>query len=281
VSSPFELGLRLLLLAWILDPPIPWVERIPVLVLAGAGLLVPGLLRSRGLWLGLLIASAAPLVWHWPFPDNHDYLGAIACLAVLCALVSAEPEKTLASSARWLVGLTFAFAMLWKAVLAPDFVDGRFFRVTLLTDGRFEDLAVLVGGTTWDAWETNDLALGDVLRGEAPESGAGFREPPGTRRLATLLTAATLASEGLVALSFLWPPGRGPSRARDLALLSFGVGTYAFATVRGFGWLLMALGVAQSAPGRRGTRLAYLAVFALIGVYRAVPWSSWLIERLG
>jgi len=276
-----DLGLRLFLLALILAPPFPWLEKVPILVAAAAGLLLPALLRSKLLWAALLALTALPLAWNWPFSDNHDYLKAFFALAALCAVATPEPEKTMATSARWLIGLVFAFAVLWKGVLAPDFMDGRFFRVTLLSDGRFENLAVLTGGATYEQWEENDLLLDALLRDEPGADAAAFVEPPGNRRLAAWLTWLTLVSEVAVALAFLWPLGRGPSRARHLTLLAFAAGTYSIATVRGFGWLLMALGVSQCGPDARRTALAYVAVFALIGVYHSVPWTAWLIERLG
>jgi hypothetical protein len=65
---------------------------------------------------------------------------------------------------------------------------------------------------------------------------------------------------------------------RDAILLTFCVTTYAVATVAGFGWLLLALGVAQCEPGRRKTQLSYLIVFALILFYREVPWVTQLLE---
>jgi hypothetical protein len=42
----------------------------------------------------------------------------------------------------------------------------------------------------------------------------------------------------------------------------------------------MCLGLAQCEPERRVTRYAYLAVFALIALYRSAPWSRFLIEAL-
>jgi len=277
----FELGLRLFLLALILAPPLPWAERVPLLIVAGAGLLLPGLLRSKWIWAALLTLTAVPLAWNWPFSDNHDYLKAFFALAALCALATPAPDRSLAASARWLVGLVFGFALLWKAVLSPDFVDGRFFRVALQSDGRFENLAVLAGGSTYEQWAENDLLLDALVLGEPDADAARFIEPAGNRRLAGWLTWLTLASEFGVALTFLWPLGRGPSRARHVALLAFAAGTYSVATVRGFGWLLIALGIAQCEPSARGTRLAYLVVFALIGIYHAVPWTSRLVELLG
>ncbi len=281
MSAGLELALRLTLLALALDPPILWFERMPVLVLAGLGLVLPGALRSRALWAGLAALSAWPLVWNWPFSDNHDYLTALWCLAALCALASADPPGALAHHARRLLGLTFLFATLWKLALSPDFTDGRFFRVTLLTDARFENLAVLAGGLSWDDWERNDLAVDALLSDESSWEESGFVEPPARRRVAPALTRVTGASEAALAAAFLWPLGGRSSRWRHALLLGFAAATFSFATVRGFGWLLMALGLAQCEPDARRTRAAYLAVFALIGLYRSVPWSRALIEWLG
>ena len=45
----------------------------------------------------------------------------------------------LAWNARALIGLAFAFAVLWK-LLSPDYLDGRFFRVALVEDHRLEPI---------------------------------------------------------------------------------------------------------------------------------------------
>jgi len=280
VSPSFELSLRLLLLALVLEPPLLWFERMPVLLLAGLGLAAPRALRAPALWLSLLAVLGALLVWNWPFPDNHDYLAALWCLAAACALGSRDPAATLAHHGRRLLGITFLFATLWKLALSPDFVDGRFFRVTLLTDARFEQLAVLAGGMSFEEWERNDLAVDELLRSAPAEAGIELVEPPGIRRLAAALTLFTGAIEAALAVAFLWPPGRGPSRWRHPLLLTFAASTFSFATVRGFGWLLMSLGVAQCAPEARRTRAAYLAVFALVALYHAVPWARPLIHWL-
>jgi hypothetical protein len=63
---------------------------------------------------------------------------------------------------------------------------------------------------------------------------------------------------------------------RDALLLIFCVTTYAVATVEGFGWLLIAMGIAQCGSTRHTTRLLYLAIFGLIIFYREVPWVEWL-----
>ena len=58
----------------------------------------------------------------------------------------ADPPRALARTGRLLLALVFAFAVIWKAVVSPDYLDGRFFAVTLLTDDRFSDAVKLVGG---------------------------------------------------------------------------------------------------------------------------------------
>jgi hypothetical protein len=59
--------------------------------------------------------------------DNHIYLLAYWCLVLFLVLNVPAParQRALALNARWLIGLAFLFAILWKAVLSPDFVDGR------------------------------------------------------------------------------------------------------------------------------------------------------------
>jgi hypothetical protein len=90
------------------------------------------------------------------------------------------------------------------------------------------------------------------------------------------MTWWTVILEGTTAIAFLWFINRGISMVRDLVLLIFCTTTYVVTPVEGFGWLLIAMGVAQCDSARRKTRLLYLAVFGLILFYREVPWTAWL-----
>ena len=112
--------LALTLLVLLLRPPEADALRVATWAVAAAPLVVPGLLERAGLWFVLALLVAARIVVDWPLADNHIYLLAYWCLAVALALRTDEPTETMARSARWLVGLTFLFAVLWKAVLAPD-----------------------------------------------------------------------------------------------------------------------------------------------------------------
>ncbi len=272
-ADPLALVPRLSLLYLLLNPGLRWPHRVPVLILAGVGLLSPRLARSAGLWLVLGLATGWRVVASWPLSDNHDYLTSLWCLALTTSLVAPDPRRALARNARLLLGLTFAFATLWKLLLSPDFVDNTFFRVTLLSDSRFANLAVVAGDMTDARFDANAEALAAHVRGTA-WSQSGFVEPPALRRLAWLLTLYTLVIEAALALTFLWPGERGPARWRDPTLLVFAATTFAVASVAGFGWLLMTLGLAQCRPDRQRTRGLYVAAFFLIVVYEWVPWSD-------
>ena len=99
--------------------------------------------------------------------------------------------------------------------------------------------------------------------------------------VADAMTYWTAAIELALAAAFLWWKGGALSRARHALLIVFCATTYAVATVDGFGWLLTSMGVAQCDPRLVKTRALYVASFALILVYREVPWAALLANRLG
>ena len=238
-----------------------------VLVLAAAGMLVPGAAASAAFWALLAALTGFRVLADWPLSDNHGYLLAIWCSALAVCLAGPRPRAILARNARLLVGLAFALATVQKVWIAPDYMDGRFFRWALAVDPRFEDLGALLGRSGADLERTRDWL--EAPPGKAP-ADAAFVETAELRTAAHVLTWATVLLEGAVALLFLAPPALGLARARDAALLLFCATTYAIAPVAGFGWLLLAMGVAQS-EGRR-VRWLYLAVFALLVFHREIPW---------
>ncbi len=274
--DPIALALRLTLLDLLLRPVGTSFVRPATLLLAGAGLALPALLGSRLFWLALVVAATGRVVTAWPLGDNHAYLLVYWCLAVALGCAVHDRDATLVASGRWLLGLVFAFAVVWK-VISPDYLDGRFFRVTLAVDPRFEAFTQLAAGLGSDELAAQrgflvqhvDDALGIVETGPP--------EPARLRAVALAATWATFAAEVAVALAFLGPLGRGLSRWRDPLLLAFSAGTYAVAPVEGFGWLLLALGLAQCDRARPWLRAAYPAVFALVVLYRELPWGRWLL----
>jgi hypothetical protein len=276
-----ELGLALTLADLVLQPVGNWLIRPLVLLLAVSALLMRGLLRSPILWASLFALSLLRVLLDWPLSDNHAYLLAWWCLACALCLCSEQPERALASSARLLIGLSFGLAVFWKTALSPDFMDETFFRVTLLLDPRFEGLAELGGGLTAEQIASAREHLAPHTDGPSPAAVPALVLPPRVLALAGVATWWTITSELVVALSFLWPGTGGLARLRDAALLLFCAATYAFATVEGFGWLLLAMGAAQCDPLRERTRWLYLATFALILSYREVPWADVLRPAIG
>lgn len=273
--DPFDLALRLTLVTFLLKPIggawiVPWV-----LSLAVAALLVPALARSAWVWAAFTLLATLRIVLDWPLPDNHAYLLVYWCFAICLGLASENLASVLRWNGRYLIGATFAFAVLWKLILSQDFVDGTFFGVTLLTDARFEHFAQLAGGLDAD---TLDTLRAFVLQHTDTRFEAAPEVPGRFATLATFLTVFTLVVEGAVGLAFLWPGCGGPARWRDATLLFFCATVYAVATVAGFGWLLLTMGVAQSDPERPYLRPLYLGAFLLILLYREVPWVRILLE---
>lgn len=270
-----ELARRLTLADLVLRPiGIGWLRTV-VLALAVLALVLPSLARRRELWLALAGLAAWRVVATWPLADNHAYLLGYWCLALSIASLDTDPRPALAWSGRVLIGLVFALAVLAK-VMSPDYLDGRFLRVTLVTDERLAPFTRIVGGLSADELGERRALLTKHTDGA---TAAGATEWPESARFATVVRAATFGSfawEALVALAFLWPLGRGLSRVRDPLLMGFCATTYLIAPVAGFGWLLIALGVAQTEAERWRTRAAYLAVYGLVFAYREIPW-----QRLG
>ena len=147
-TGPLDLVLRLALLEILLRPVGFWAIRASLLVLSAVGLLVPKVLRAPLTWLCLSLLVGWDLIDGWPLPDNHIYLLCYWCFAIFLALHSSRMFETIHLNSRLLLGLAFLFAFLWKGFLSVDYMDGRFFRVTLLQDDRFAHTAMFFGGLT-------------------------------------------------------------------------------------------------------------------------------------
>jgi hypothetical protein len=272
--------LRLTLLVLLLRPPAEGALRGLTWLVAGLALAFPALTASAATWLALAGLVLARLVLDWPLSDNHIYLLAYWCLGVgLCSFVS-SPRAAIAEMSRWLVGSVFLCAIVWKGILAPDFLDARFFRMTLITDERFADLSRAVGGLTEAQLQTNREALVALPSGAEILDGPVLVEPPALRRLGLALTWGGFALETVLALAFLslWPAA--VHRSRHLLLMVFAAATYAAAPVAGFGWLLAAMGLAQCDDAQKAIRLAYVGVFVLVFIYAETPLMHIALARI-
>ena len=249
-----------------------------VLAAACLSLILRPVRRAPLTWVVLSALIAARIVFVWPLSDNHIYLLAYWCLAIGLALSAPAPAATLASSSRWLLGAAFALAVLWKAALSPDYLDGRFFRVTLLTDERFADASLVFGGLSREQMAANRTFLEPLPEGAELLEPPPFVEPPRLRVFAAIATWGGLMLEALIAALNLIPLGGRLQVARHVSLLAFCVTTYALAPVAGFGWLLATMGLAQCRTDQRTLRGAYVAVFVLILLYSEIPWAGVLAD---
>jgi hypothetical protein len=251
-----------------------WYLKAPTRGRASAGLLVPTLARRSSFWGVLTFAFTLRTLTDWWFQDNHLFVFTYWCLTLALALRLAQPLPALATSARLLVGLSFALATLWKAFLSPDYMDGTYFHHTVLTDPRFRDLGAILGRVPESLYTANldQLARLRAWRPDVQEVSVQTTWAMGI--LSQVLTWWTVGIEALLGLCFLWPREGGPRRIRNWVLLLFGWTTYAVATVPTFGWTLMTLGAAQCEPGERVERLLYAVTCALILIYAYVEILS-------
>jgi len=277
-AAYFDAALRLSAIALLLRPMGSWLVRPAILAIAVLVLISPRLLRSPLMWGALAGLTAIRIAEDWPLADNHIYLLGYWLLAVALSLRASDALGTIAFASRWLVGLAFAFAVLWKAVLSPDFIDGRFFRVTLLTDPRFGAMAQLIGGLSREELDANREALALMPDGAELLDPPVIHEPPRLAMLAKASTFGILALEAAVALLMLAPAVRIQVWWRHAALLLFCGITYAFAPVAGFGWLLLAMGLAQLEPRQIWLGRAYVAGFVVVLFYGELPWAELLVE---
>jgi hypothetical protein len=272
--GPRDIALTLTAIALLLRPMGPWFVRPAILAIAVLVLLSPAWRRSSLAWSAITVMIAIRIADDWPLADNHIYLLGYWTFAIGLCLRTPGDAGALAFSSRWLVGLAFVFAVLWKTMLSPDFLDGRFFRVTLLTDPRFGDAAQLIGGLSSEQLAANRKALQLLPAGAELLQPPSIHEPARFRLLATAATWGIVALESAVALAMLLPAWTVRSGFRHVALLLFCGATYLFAPVAGFGWLLLAMGVGQLDETQVGLRRAYVAAFLLVIFYGEIPWAE-------
>jgi hypothetical protein len=261
-----EVGTGVTCVLILLTGPKEWYVSVFASALAAAALIFSNLRLQPTLWAFLGTAVGASALYNWESTDNHKYLLAYWCAAIMLSLGAADQRGFLAKSARSLIGVSFAMAVLWK-LRSPDFVTGDFFRIELMIDKRFLAVASWVGGVPTEevqAFRSAWTSLG-TIRDVATFGGFSVELPQRMNVVAIAMTIWTLFIEVWVALAFLLPEKTLLGRFRDLPLLVFALSTYAVATVLGFGYLLLAMGLCQTRSRR--ARPAYIAAFILMFLF--------------
>lgn len=236
------------------------------------GAALPRLLRTPFFWYVTATVLGTAVWFTWETADNHRYLFVYWTLA-LCSVLSlprSDQPLALALTSRWLLGLSMLLAVAWK-VASPDYLSGTFFHFELLADERFAHFASWTCGLPLEQLAENrdlreTLAAGYLQGNALNEVQLHAAENVGS--VAQLLTWWTLGIEALLAGLLLTTAIfiRRPRLvlAASLSLLVFAATTYAVAPVRGFGGILMLLGLAQCEPDQKKLRFAFLLAFALI-----------------
>lgn len=247
----------------------------PALFAAAVVGMAVGIVRadwSRTPWWWLTTATLLGIrqVLDWEGVDNHVVVTTYWCLALGLGLLANDPVRTIARTARLLIGLVFAAAVYWK-LRSPDFVSGEFFRFTLLFDDRFDHVARWIVGLDQVDIDANRSAW-NALAGGDPDTVVALEGGPRLGLVAVSMTWFALVVESAIAIAHL-APLRGRWRlARPISLLGFCLGTYLVVPVGGFGCLLATMALADDqlpAPWRR----AYLWLFAGLVVYGPVWWA--------
>jgi hypothetical protein len=271
------------ILVLLTNAPDVWYLRTPLIVLSVLALVYDSLRKAPQLWFMMTALLGITIYLNWESSDNHKYVIAYWCLT-LCATFTVAAERqaeTLERASRYLLGWIMLFATAWKA-LTPEYMNGTFFTYELLADERFARFAEVFGKISAsdlaDNRELRALLMHGFERG-LELSSVTFNSTPQIHLLAALLTWWTVLIEGSLAILFLWPDSQRSGWIRNGTLLLFAISTYSVAPVRGFGWMLMLLGLAQCSDRDRGFRPLYLAAFLLIQIY-TLPATD-LLNALG
>jgi hypothetical protein len=275
----FNLATRLTLMLLVLYSGDYWYLRAPMAVVCTCGILFSSLHRSASYWMLIGLVMVWGNFLNWYTIDNHKYLMTYWTLAVYFCLMLPRPAISLAWNARMLIGLCFAFSVLWKCI-SGDFLDGSFFHYTLLNDNRFRGVAEVFGATNGGDFHYNKLAVAELVRFDSPISMVTLREGTRIATVAQVLTWWTILIETLIAAAFLLPTRTLLARWRHLLLICFAVTTYVVAPVIGFGWLLMVMGVAQCDPELKKTRALYVITFFALQIFTSVGKYAFDLMKL-
>ena len=237
-----------------------------VAMVTSASLLFPRVRRGPWIWFATAAFFTPLLIFNWHHQEDHTYLAVYWCLALGLAFIGRRPIAVMAINGRVLIGLVFAFAVMWK-IITPAFVDGSLFHYKLLFDYRFRDtLTQSVGRLSETETQLNLQSINGLQAPTSRLTRAVMHYPSSVSWLAHSMTWATIAIELLLAIAFLvrrhWL-----HRFRNTALCFFMLSTYTMVPVLGFGMLFASLGIAQTRRREKGARLAYLATALFLSLW--------------
>ncbi|MCE9583486.1 MAG: hypothetical protein K8T20_13455 [Planctomycetes bacterium] len=243
-----------------------WIFTVPMTMLCLAGFVLRPLLLNSSYWLILSAVVGFANFRNWHSVDDQKFLATYWCIAVYCSLLTPDPRGAASGQARWLVGLCMVFSVAWK-VISPDYLSGQFLKYELLTDGRFGWIARAFAGVPASSLHSNALRLAEMRAFDSAAVAAPLLAGPRLGMVAQVMTWWTIGIEALTALAFLAPARVFLSRWRHSLLAILVLTTCAAASVPGFGWLLLVMGIAIAPQEDRRTRGIYFACFIFLHVF--------------
>jgi hypothetical protein len=289
-ADAFDLVLRIGLVYLLIDElQGPYAVRVVVFIACGAGLAL-GQQRASWVWGALTAVLAAKVGLDWIRVDNHAWLTVYWCCACWIAVTLRDP-RVLVRSGQGLIGFCMAFAVIWKVLLVDDFMSGSFFVHTFLWDGRFSELAAVLGRID-PALLAENRVMVEAQIATARLDSVMLHGAPLLVPISIALAWLTVLLEGAIAVAFIGALVRGVAlvegqpasrlfESRDWLLVAFCFSTYILARVGPFGFLLALMGLAQCERERPWARLAYLASMVVVTLYDWLPWRDWLLALLG
>ena len=263
-----DLILKLTLIAFIFRP-IGASDLVPLITLISSfGLIFPNILKEKFYWLLIALLNLSILIIHWPIADNHAFLLFYWNLTIFLYLWL-ENEKIFTINSKYMIGFVFLFAFLWKAFLQSDFITGEFMRFIVIDDDRFRDFTINILGIDYDTlyfYYQNHLSDYTLFNEYIKEIDI----PNRYYLITSFLTYYTVAIEFIVAIAFLLSSNNFITKYKDYFLMLFCLTVYAVATVEGFAWLLIIMGIAQR-PKVDKVTILYLVTFIIIFFYTKYP----------
>ena len=247
---------------------------IPTKILATYMIFSDNLSAHKGLWGFLTFVHLLIIITQWQYIDNHKFLSVYWITTCFLSLFSKDILKTLQFNGRILIGLTFLFATFHK-IAGGEYLNGKFFLFTFLTDSRFEWPVGLAAQLTMEKLPMNYHKLETLRSWPLDIKSITLFATPFIKSLAYFVSYWTIFIEGVIAIFFLTPTKYIISKYKDITLIIFILSTYLIVMVSGFYYLLFLLGFSQL--DIKQSKSAYLYIFCLIVFeMRNIPFFEYL-----
>lgn len=253
-----------------------WYFNIPVTVVCLVGLIFFNARNNAFYWFILAMFVLIRNINEWETIDNHKYLLFYMLLFQWILLLIDEPERkaALIKQARLIIGFCMLFSVTAK-LIAPDYLNESFFTYTLITDDRFAYFTHFLGGISLDDLSMNQAYMQEIQKSmltTAPAPALELFITDKVSHLALFMTWWTVIIESIIAVLFL-TNFRFSRTLRNPMLLLFCWTTYAVATVVGFAWALIILGISQVEDQQRFYRVAFLVTALIVYLY-TIPFGD-------